>query len=696
MPGVKRKEGSRNIEHDQSDRSKKQKIQSSHQSKTAPKPAAVSDESGRSDPAENIDDDFDAFEADEADDEDHSNSIQHHGSNGAATTTHAVARQLPGGPGDSASTSRESHAKQKALAQERRASKPNADLIARSKKLWERLRRKSHVPLEERKVLVKELFEIVTGRVKDFVLKHDAVRVVQTAIKYANLEQRKMIASELKGEYRQLAESRYAKFLIGKLLVHGDAEIRDMIVPEFFGHARRLIKHPEASWILDDVYRGIATPHQKAVLLREWYGAEFSLFKNTDDEKVTSELADILAQSPEKRAPILRALHQLVNQLIQKKTSGFTMLHDAMLQYLLNIKTGSEEMTEFIELLKGDEENDLLKNLAFTKSGARVVCLALAHGTAKDRKQILRAYKDIIATLAYDANGHLLILTAYEVIDDTVLVSKSIFPEIFGKEESTQEENLLNCVVDLKARILILYLFAGRAKWLLPAQDVPLLDEVDAIRANTSKKDPALRQQELRKAFSPQLLKLSETQVDKLCQTSFGCQYLTEILLGAEGNKSGSLEALAKIAEGDPNTEGHVSQSAAAGRMLKTLVHGGRFDAQTKKIHVVTPPLEFHNLLYEHIKPHVMAWATSSSSFVVVSLLEAEGFSHEEEVRDTLKKQRKVLEESAIQATEEQKRKRQNEEKAKAEGKKGDKKGGMARKEVVGNTGAKLLLEKLD
>lgn len=61
----------------------------------------------------------------------------------------------------------------------------------------------------------------MTGHFKDFVFKHDAVRVVQTAVKYANLEQRKMIAKELKGDYRSLAESKYAKFLIGKLLVHG-------------------------------------------------------------------------------------------------------------------------------------------------------------------------------------------------------------------------------------------------------------------------------------------------------------------------------------------------------------------------------------------------------------------------------------------------------------------------------------------
>lgn len=119
------------------------------------------------------------------------------------------------------------------------------------------------MPLEERKKLVAELFEIITGRVKEFVLKHDATRVVQTALKYGNLEQRKMIARELKGEFKQLAESRFAKFTIAKVLVHGDDEIRDTVVPEFFGHVRRLIKHPEAAWILDDIYRGPATEKQK-------------------------------------------------------------------------------------------------------------------------------------------------------------------------------------------------------------------------------------------------------------------------------------------------------------------------------------------------------------------------------------------------------------------------------------------------
>ena len=68
-----------------------------------------------------------------------------------------------------------------------------------------------------------ELFSIVNGRVHEFVFKHDSVRVIQCALKYANSEQKTAIAKELKGEYKDLAQSKYAKFLVAKLVVDGYA-----------------------------------------------------------------------------------------------------------------------------------------------------------------------------------------------------------------------------------------------------------------------------------------------------------------------------------------------------------------------------------------------------------------------------------------------------------------------------------------
>ena len=553
-------------------------------------------------------------------------------------------------------------------------------MIVRTKKLWEQLRRKSHVPLEKRKKLIAELFQIITGRTREFVFKHDSVRVIQTALKYANTEQRKQIARELKGGYNELAQSRYAKFLVAKLIMHGDEEVRDMIVPEFYGHVKRLIRHPEASWILDDIYRTVATKEQKANLLREWYGPEFALFRESGGEKgpPMAELSEILGEHPEKRAPIMHSLLELVNQLVQKKTTGFTILHDAMLQYFLNLKPGSSEAGEFIELLKSDEEGDLVKNLAFTKSGSRLMCLGLAYSNAKDRKLLLRFYRggDMIKMMAADLHAHVILLTAYEVVDDTKLTSKLIFPDLLneGSPHEVRDRELLYQVTDLTSRIPILYPFAGeKTKWLLPDIDQGVLAEVREIRKGTSKKDPAVRRQELVKASSQTLLDFMVACAAQLMETSFGCQFISEVLFGAEGDKTKALAAVASAAA--KNEKSAATKDAPfVGRMLKSLVQGGRFNSSTKTVDKVQPPLRFHELLYEQIQDEIMDWAAGPNTFVVVALAECDEFDRRGELMESLKKNKKALENAAA---------------AESNGSSGRKKASPT------SSGAKLLLEKV-
>ncbi|KAI9679039.1 MAG: pumilio domain member 6 [Trizodia sp. TS-e1964] len=587
-------------------------------------------------------------------------------------------------------TSREAHAKQKILAQERRAAKPNADQIERTKKIWERLRRKSHVPAEERKALVAELFGIVTGHVKDFVFKHDSVRAIQTSLKYGNLEQRKTVARELKGSFRELAESKYAKNLVAKLLVHGDDEIRDMIIPEFYGHVRRMIKHPEASWILDDIYRGKATVEQKHRILREWYGPEFALSIVKDLEATTSELSAILAESPERRTPILRALKELISHLVQKKQGAFTLLHDAMLQYFLSLKDDTEEMAEFIESLKQDETGDLLKNLAFTKSGSRMVCLALAHSTAKNRKLLLKAYSGTIPDLAMDVHGHMVLIAAYEVVDDTVLSSKAIFPELLGKKEEERQAAMLNLLSSPAGRISLSYLLAGSGKSALLPNNVPLLEEIKKIRESTSKKAAGQRREELLKIQSPLFFEAIASQPETLMRTPFGCQFITEVCLGGIGEKGSALKAIAKGIKADPEGENDPLLSLpAVGKMLKKLVLGGRYDSELGKIRPIDPPLGFHDILFKEIKADIIDWATKPYSFVIVALLEAEGFSHRKELLKILKGGKDTLLKAAAEGE------------AKSVVPAGDKRGNVGKTSSAAgknaeNQGLTILLERLE
>lgn len=608
-------------------------------------------------------------------------------------------------------SSAEAHAKQRALAKERKAAKPNADVIGRSKQLWERLRRKSHVPTEERKELVAELFTIINGRVRDFVFKHDSVRVIQCALKYANREQRRMIVDELKGDIRTLMESRYGKFLIAKMVVEGDQGIRNVVVPEFYGHVKRLINHPEASWIVDDIYRQVATTKQRAIMLREWYGTEFALAnRNATNSATTTESADlakILEGAPEKRKPILQHCHQMINSLIQKKMTGFTMLHDAMLQYFLALQPGTEEHNEFLELLKSDIETkaeakdgdgsgggDLYRNLAFTKSGSRLVCLALAWGSAKDRKVVLRLFKDTVEMMAFDANAKMVLVTGLDVPDDVKMSGKAIFHELLGQgieEEKARLDRLEGVVTNLNARVPALFPLAGGAKWLMNDQDKALLKEVEEVRSKTSKKAPELRRKGLLEHLAPPMLELVTKRAENLAQTSFGCQVITETLLEANSEqsveqKSEAKKAVAKLAAGDPSEEGHVVHNAAPSRMLKTLVSGGNFDPKTKVTQLAEPRLEFAKVLFPVIKERLVQWACSPSSFVIVALLESDDVSDEikKDVKKALQKGKKEIEKAAKSSG------------AVAKAADGDAKGKKAKPEgVKGNAGARLLLEKL-
>ncbi|KAI0838962.1 ARM repeat-containing protein [Hypoxylon sp. FL0890] len=687
----------------------KRKLANGSKDPSSKKPKFDKKQSHREDPEEDVSDGSEISDFSDADD-------------GGAPLSNATSQNGPksgntqaGKVFEKGQNSRESHIKQRQLAQERKSQKPLADELHRTKKLWERLRLKSKVPKDERQKLVEELFSITTGRMKDFALKHDAVRVVQTAIKYATPERRKMIAKELRGAYPLLAESKYAKFLIGKLLVKGDEEVRDMIVPEFFGKVRKLINHPEASWILDDIYRGIATKEQKAILLREWYGPEFHIFRQTQQNETapSAELSKILEENPSKRGPTMKYLLDMTNQLIQKKMTGFTMLHDAMYQYYINVKPGSEEAKEYMEMIKEDENGDLLKNMAFTKSGARLVCLLLAYGTAKDRKQILKTYKDTFQLMSTDPHGHLVILAAYDLIDDTVLTSKSIISELIGKTEQDEVSNIVISANDLNARLTIRYPLEGTSKALFDAghaDDLKLLEQLWEIRKTTSKKDPETRRKELVAALSPSLLAAIAASPLDLISTSHGSQLVAEALLSCVGDKSEALQAIASTAQGDPNevepSDGsaniplpreHISKSTHVGRMLKTLVAGGHFDKASRRVIPVDPPLHFADILYPFIKDHMVTWATGASSFVVVSLLEAEDFSRKDELKGILKKNKKILEKAATEETPEQKAFKEA-LKAEGEEKKATKKGkkaGTKKEAPVGNMGSKLLLEKL-
>lgn len=115
---------------------------------------------------------------------------------------------------------RESHKAQKVLQEQRKAAKPHSELLVDAKRAWTAARQKN-LKKAERIKHIDELMEIIRGTVKDIVFKHDASRIVQTAVKYGDQKARNEIAEELKGKYRELAQSKYSKVRIYKHFLYG-------------------------------------------------------------------------------------------------------------------------------------------------------------------------------------------------------------------------------------------------------------------------------------------------------------------------------------------------------------------------------------------------------------------------------------------------------------------------------------------
>lgn len=196
------------------------------------------------------------------------------------------------------SVAKESHKAQRVLQEQRKAAKPHSQLIANAKRVWS-LARQKNISQAERQKHVQELLAIVTGKVKDIVLKHDASRIIQTIVRYGGQRERDQVAKELQGHYKPLAQSKYSKvsittqpssscsssvsgpkFLVTKLIRFCPSH-RAAILLEFQSHVLKLLLHREASSVLADAFELYANAYERSILLRDFYGKEAALFSTS-------------------------------------------------------------------------------------------------------------------------------------------------------------------------------------------------------------------------------------------------------------------------------------------------------------------------------------------------------------------------------------------------------------------------------
>ncbi|GAW03849.1 puf family rna-binding protein [Lentinula edodes] len=601
--------------------------------------------------------------------------------------------------GEGKTSARESHIAQKVLQQSRKAAKPHSDLISEAKRVWA-LARSQSISASERKKHITDLMNVVRGKVKLIVFKHDASRIIQTLVKYGGKAEREEVCEELKGSYADSAKNRYAKFLLLKLIRLLPSHRTD-ILSSFHGHVlsrSRLLLHREASGVLADAFELYANGAQRAELVKEFYGKEVALFsqKQDQDDKGKSSkgligVLETIGSDKEKKARVLAAVKENLISIFNNPDKGavrHAIVHCATWEYLdvlgrMQDSEGEDAAKEAEKLRRDLFENcaELLPEMVHTKDGSRVVREFLARGSAKDRKTILKTLKPHIERMCLDDEAQMVLFTAFDVIDDTKLLQKSVASII------TTPNTLNTLVKSPQGRRAIIYLLIPRSRRYFTIAQIRALRDTDNARDGvgstkqgngegamttgdgTSKKSPEVRQEEVRRGASEALLSWVEEQGAELAREAAESLIIADIMLHAEGDKSSASQALLRglttqypasstssaSSPSSLSTPVHPLDLPHTSRLYKNLLQGGHFNHSLRTVEI-SPRWDSTTFAVEFVKivggddgaviKDMCTKGERNGSFVVAQLCEAlvrEDASSTQEVKDSREKLKRWL-----------------------------------------------------
>jgi pumilio family protein 6 len=273
-----------------------------------------------------------------------------------------------------------------------------------------------------------------------------------------------------------------------------------------------------------------------------------------------------------------------------------------------------------------------------SRDGAMAGMIAIWHGTAKDRKAIIKSFKTHVTKIAMEEYGHAVLLAIFDSVDDTKLVGKAIVGEI--------AENIDQIAANKYGIRVVKYLIAGRATAYIAPHVLKLLEQGDGNEH--SKKDLSLRHSELATVAAAPILSWVTANLGKglydppttitftaIINHSPVCQQLTDLLSEL------AEEAVKPFIPGDAE-QPNIVESGASHMLLKKIIIK---DKERSAIGQDT----FSNLLLKNIDSEGLdAWATCNRGAMLLvymyetAIKEVESLVQEkvESVKRTLQRQK--------------------------------------------------------
>merc|ERR1711962_383604 len=311
-----------------------------------------------------------------------------------------------------------------------------------AKKIWEELRDEEKMKENEQKKvkLASELHALVKGNIKKIIFAHDTVRVVECLMAMGDEAVTESIFQEMKEDIVEMSKSRYASFFAHKLLRYGSKEQRAHTFKALMGKVAKLMKHKTAATVVELAYNDYADAATRNSMLQEFLGPEFRLFK----EPTVRTVGERIAKHPEKKEEIIKNMGANVEVLIQKGTFNHSLVHTVIHNYLA--VTDGKRRSDCIESLRNS-----LVHMAHSRDGAMAAMYCLWHGTAKDRKAIIKSFKYLFAGRE----------SAYTYPDVIEIMKKGDGNENSKKEMGVRRSELLESIAPAVLKWLASHLQSG-------------------------------------------------------------------------------------------------------------------------------------------------------------------------------------------------------------------------------------------
>ena len=221
------------------------------------------------------------------------------------------------------------------------------------------------------------------------------------------------------------------------------------MITKIFPQICELMKHKVANNVVETFYNEYASAPQRNRMLQEFCGPEFRVFK----EETLRTVPMLIEKHLEKKRDIVKNLGTNVQVLVKKGCYNHSLVHTVIYNYLqvgnsvnvslhpivnvlLHQVCGAKQRTECVESLR-----DVCLHILHSHDGSRATMACAWHGTAKDRKAIVKSLKTFVTKTACEEQGHLALLAVLDSVDDTKLVGKALLGEV---AENIEEVRLIS------------------------------------------------------------------------------------------------------------------------------------------------------------------------------------------------------------------------------------------------------------